>query len=293
MRTKEELEKAINDFPIKTGKRKFFDDIPTKQQFFLLLIDYYQLYVYPHKPLELYELPLMETAISCMKCFDKDKGEFLHLFNSEMAKAMRMAEAKERSDRVRQGLKLSRDEQRLIQKIIAFAVKRNLDVYDADVVPVIAAALSVRLEDVKRAIFVNDDAVAVPTAVQMDNGDTVDLLDLQASQEQSAQDLLEQTDALNEQIARIDRVFASMRDSQKRVLSLFLTAEIIEALEYDIQRVDDVLRGKALYSREMCDYYIRHGRLPTQKQIGVMCGVSEPSVSRTIKIFKEKLKSTL
>lgn len=293
MRTREELEKSINDFPIKVGKRLFFDDIPIKQEFFMLLIDYYQLYVYPHKSLELYELPLMETAVSCMKYYDASKGEFLHLFNSEMAKAMRRAQAKERSDRMRQGLKLMRDEQRLIQRMVAFAVKRNLDFYDADSQKIIAAALNVSRHEVARLVFINDDAVALPDVATNDNVEAISLLDLQVSKDQSVQEMLEETDAVREQITRIDRVFVSMRDSQQRALSMYLTALVIKAYDYDMQRVELSLQGKALYSRDVCEYCVKHGKLPTRKQIGAMCNIAEPSVSRTIKIFKERLKSSL
>ena len=38
------------------------------------------------------------------------------------------------------------------------------------------------------------------------------------------------------------------------------------------------------------DYYEKHGELPTAKQIGEILGVSEQSLSRTYKNFKEKLK---
>ena len=38
------------------------------------------------------------------------------------------------------------------------------------------------------------------------------------------------------------------------------------------------------------DYYEKHGELPTAKQIGKILGVSEQSLSRTYKNFKEKLK---
>lgn len=293
MRTREELEKSINDFPIKTSRRKFFDDIATKQSFFMLIIEYYRSYVYPRKPLVEYELPLMETAVACMKCYDKTKGEFLHLFNGEMKKAVRRAEAKERSDRMRQGLKLARDDERLIQKIIAFAVKRGLDVYDAATQRIISHALHVNPKDVQDAVFINDNAVVVPGTVKSHDGESADLLDLQADKAKSAEAMLEEQEAILEKITQIDRIFVSMRDSQKRVLSVFVTAKTIEALDYDIHRVEEVLQGKAVYSRELLAYYGEHGELPTQKQIGVICGLPEQSVSRTIKTFKEKLKSTL
>ena len=44
------------------------------------------------------------------------------------------------------------------------------------------------------------------------------------------------------------------------------------------------------YYEKVLDYYKKHGELPTAKQIGEILGVSEQSLSRTYKNFKEKLK---
>lgn len=50
-----------------------------------------------------------------------------------------------------------------------------------------------------------------------------------------------------------------------------------------------VLSGKELFNEDIFTYYKKNGDLPTAKQIGEQCGVSEQSVSRTYKTFKEKL----
>ena len=58
----------------------------------------------------------------------------------------------------------------------------------------------------------------------------------------------------------------------------------------DLDKAKNVLSSKELINEEVFDYYEKYGELPTAKQIGVICEVSEQSLSRTYKNFKEKLK---
>ncbi len=57
-----------------------------------------------------------------------------------------------------------------------------------------------------------------------------------------------------------------------------------------INRIKEILCDKEFYNEEVFDYYTNNGELLTAKQIGVICGVSEQSLSRTYKNFKEKLR---
>jgi hypothetical protein len=70
---------------------------------------------------------------------------------------------------------------------------------------------------------------------------------------------------------------------------MLLTVEIIKAFNEDVDNVKKLLCNKGIFNQEVFDYYEKNGELPTAKQIGVICGVSEQSLSRTYKNFKEKL----
>ena len=91
-------------------------------------------------------------------------------------------------------------------------------------------------------------------------------------------------------VEKINDVFTTVQDRQKRLLSMLLTVEIIKACDEDLDKAKNVLTGKELFNEEVFDYYKKHGELPTAKQIGEILGVSEQSLSRTYKNFKEKLK---
>ena len=51
------------------------------------------------------------------------------------------------------------------------------------------------------------------------------------------------------------------------------------------------MRKRQLFDIEIFEYFLQNNELPTAKQIGTICKVSEQSLSRAYKNFKEKLKS--
>lgn len=289
MFTREEYENLINNSPLfeidkesspalyKTEERKFIDN----------LYLYYSNYVY-RKDLD--GLVFMQTAKECIKYYDKNKGEFLHLFNSSMKRDLHIAKAKEIIEEKRQGIRVLNEDDKLIRKIIALANSKGLDVYDLTVQQKISKALNLELYRLQELLRINDDAVAVSSTVTNDDGDEVELFDLQSSHEKNAEEKMADESAFITLVEKINDLFKTVQDRQKKLLSMLLTVEIIKACDEDLDKAKNVLTGKELFNKEVFDYYEKHGELPTAKQIGVICGVSEQSLSRTYKNFKEKLK---
>ena len=220
---------------------------------------------------------------------DNDKGAFLHLFNSSMKRDLHIAKAKEIIEEKRQGIRVSNEDDKLIRKIIALANSKGLDIYDLTIQQKISKALNLEFSRLQELLRINDDAVAVSSTVTNDDGDEVELFDLQSSHEKTAEDKMADDSAFVSLVERIDVVFTTVQDRQKRLLSMLLTVEIIKACDEDLDKAKNVLAGKELFNKEVFDYYEKHGKLPTAKRIGVICGVSEQSLSRTYKNFKEKL----
>ena len=289
MFTREEYENLINNSPLfeidkesspalyKSEERKFIDN----------LYLYYSNYVY-RKDLD--GLVFMRTAKECIKYYAKEKGEFLHLFNSSMKRDLHIAKAKEIIEEKRQGIRVSNEDDKLIRKIIALANSKGLDIYDLTVQQKISRALNIELSRLQELLRINDDAVAVSSTVTNEDGDEVELFDLQSSHEKTAEDKLADESAFITLVERIDDVFITVQDRQKKLLSMLLTVEIIKACNEDLDKAKNILTGKELFDEEVFDYYEKHGELPTAKQIGEILGVSEQSLSRTYKNFKEKLK---
>ena len=292
MFTREEYENLINNSPLFEIDRESSPALYKSERynFLTFLTDYYRFYIYPNKPLDSYSMTLMETAMECIKYYDKDKGEFLHLFNSSMKRDLHIAKAKEIIEEKRQGIRVSNEDDKLIRKIIALANSKGLDIYDLTVQQKISKALNLELSRLQELLRINDDAVAVSSTVTNDDGDEVELFDLQSSHEKTAEDRMADESAFITLVGKINDVFKAVQDRQKRLLSMLLTVEIIKACDEDLDKAKNVLTGKEVFNEEVFDYYEKHGELPTAKQIGLRCGVSEQSLSRTYKNFKERLK---
>lgn len=292
MLTREEYENLINNSPLFEIDKESSPALYKSERynFLTLLTDYYRLYIYPNKPLETYSMTLMDTAIECIKYYDNSKGEFLHLFNSSMKRDLHIAKAKEIIEEKRQGMRVSNEDDKLIRKIIALANSKGLDINDITVQQKISKVLNLELSRLQELLRINDDSVAVSSTVTNDGGDEVELFDLQSSHEKNAEDRMTDESAFITLVEKINGVFNTVQDRQKKLLSMLLTVEIIKACDEDLDKAKNVLSSKELFNEEVFDYYEKHGELPTAKQIGILCGVSEQSLSRTYKNFKEKLK---
>lgn len=255
-----------------------------------MLTDYYRTYIFPKKPLEEFSYTLIETATECLKYFDKSKGEFLHLFKAVMKRDLSIAKKKELIDTHRKGIKLSTYDEQMIRKVFALAKSKNLDIYDSAIQAKIAVALGIGADRIKELILLNDNAVAVSATVTNDDGDEAELFDLQADTTDTPETAVIAEDGLKALVGQIDSVFQTVQERQKRSLSLLLTAEIVKALDYDIKAIVDLLQGLAFFNKEIIDRLKVSGDIPTAKEIGQACGVSEQSLSRTYKNFKAKLK---
>ena len=108
--------------------------------------------------------------------------------------------------------------------------------------------------------------------------------------EKTAEENLVEESSVISLIEEIEDVFSEVQDRQKRLLSMLLTVEIIKAFNGDVDKAKELLCDKEIFNQEVFDYYEKNGELPTAKQIGKILGVSEQSLSRTYKNFKEKLK---
>lgn len=292
MYTREEFENLINNSPLFDVDKLNNPELYKSEKFalFTLLADYYRTYIFPYKPLEDYSYTLIETATECLKYYDRAKGEFLHLFNKAMKRDLGIAKAKEIIETHRQGIQLSTYEEQMIRKVLSFAKSKNLDVYDGEIQAKIGLALGICVGELANLIRINDNAVAVASTVANDDGDEIELFDLKADSADTPEETVILSDGLRELVVQIDKVFQTVQERQKKLLSLLLTAEIVKALEYDVKKTVKLLRGYSFFNTEIIDWYEKHGDIPTAKQIGETCGVSEQSLSRTYKNFKEKLK---
>ncbi len=260
----------------------------TKYEFITLLTEYYQDYIYRNKPLEYYDMELLETAGECIKGYDKSKGAFLNLFNSVMKRNMLRSKAKEAADRQRQGLTLSQRDNRLIRKILTYVKSKGADIDDEHTQKQIAEYLNLPIENVAELIYINQDAVAVSSSVTNDDGDEVELYDLQASKDTSPEDKAMQIDEVRTLLRLIESEFCKLQERTKPVMSKLLTAKFLEGIEdtFDFE----LLHGLTFIDGAMVGAYILGDMPPTSKAIAEEFGLLEASVSRTYKTFIQRIR---
>ena len=268
MFTREEYENLINNSPLFEIDKESSPALYKSERynFLTLLTDYYRFYIYPNKSLDSYSMTLMEAAMECIRYYDKDKGAFLHLFNSSMKRDLHIAKAKEIIEEKRQGIRVSNEDDKLIRRIIALANSKGLDVYDLTVQQKISKALNLEFSRLQELLRINDDAVAVSSTVTNDDGDEVELFDLQTSHEKNAEDKMADESAFVSLVEKINGVFNTVQDRQKKLLSMLLTVEIIKACDEDLDKAKNVLTGKKLFNKEVLDYYKKHGDHPPERK---------------------------
>ncbi len=291
MYSKEEFENLIDNSPLFSIDKKCSPMQYKTERYVLLtlLTDYYRFYVFKNKPLEDYSLTLIKTAAECIEYYNQEEGKFLHLFNSAMKRNFTISRAKELIDNKRQGIKITSKEDELIRKIIRFTQSKDLDIYDESVQKKVATIIGVSHDKIRELVQMNDNAVGVYGRVTNDEGEEVDLFDKLSSKEHSPEEELVLQDSVEDLINKIEDTFIEIQDRQKQMISLLLTVEIVKVFNYDLKKVFDLLEDKKIYNYTAIKFYETNGDLPTAKHIATICGVSEQSLSRTYKNFKNKV----
>lgn len=291
MYTREEYENLINNSPLFEIDEESAPMLYKAERYNFLthLTDYYRFYIYPNKPLDFYSMTLILTANECIKYYNRGKGQFLHLFNTAMKRELHIAKAIEIIEEKRQGIKISKEDDKLIRKVIMFAKSKNLDIYDSATQEKISDALNIDIAKLKEIIIINDHAVGVPSTITNEDGDEIELFDLQPSKEKNAEEKIIERDSLNDRLRDIEAEYLDSQDRQKKILSMLLTTEIIKSQGLDLIKTNRF----AFFNKDILDYFEINQKLPTAKIIGELCGVSEQSISRTYKNFKIKLKQRI
>lgn len=284
-----DLELSVDEF-VKNNLLDIRKDLRTRNEFINRLITYYISYT-SKETFEDYSTELMETAIYCLGHYDSKKGEYTHLFNSEMKKAVQRAKYRERQNNKRGGLVLSKRVEKQIREMKLVAKQRNMDCREISTQKYLARYFQMSFEEVERLIFLEFcDPIRSDRQPKDEKGE-ISLFDLQSSDEKSAEDKMAEEASFIALVEKINAFFSTVQNRQKRLLSMLLTVEIIEACEEDLDKAKEFLKGKELFNEEVFVYYEKNADLPTNRKIAENCEVSEQSLSRTYKKFKEKLNN--
>lgn len=288
--TKDELEKQINNADVFDidPKRDAVLYRTARTALFSLVASYYRDYIYPNRPQEEYSLTLIETAAECIKYYNREKGDFLHLLNHNMRRNMRIERAKQMQEERRQGIRLAQADMLTIQKIIALVNSKNLDINDYDVQVKIAKFLNISLERVIELIAMNENAVAMGEYTTTEEGESISIFETIKSREGDPGKNLESYDAIESIFQTLNEMFLSAQIRTQKLISMLLTSRILEEFEGDFEVIHSILEKYSFYNAEIMNYYKNHQKVLTARQISKLCGVSEQSASRTLRNFLAK-----
>ena len=124
-------------------------------------------------------------------------------------------------------------------------------------------------------IYRNEEGGTYSLIEQLDSGFYVDSAMLQ---KEEALELLD----------RIERVFDSLQERQKPILSCILTSKLSLKIAEN-QKLSEVFQDKQYYQDRIYQECLRRDAEVKAKEIAAQYGVTEASVSRTWRKFKEKL----
>ena len=156
----------------------------------------------------------MESAADCVKHYSAEKGEFLHLFNYVFMRNLRISQGgKNRC--VRQGIRIDKNTNELIRKIVRFVTNRGWELDDPAVIKKIAVATELKEETVVELLRINAAASVSSSIVQNEDGDEVDLFDLMDSSAPSAEGELIDKDNLSAFIDRLRERFEASKRGKK------------------------------------------------------------------------------
>lgn len=233
-----------------------------------------------------YGCEFVETAQRCIRNFDPTSGSFLNYFKSAWKKERGHIRGMQAAESLLHGMKISDDALRNFKAFAQFAGRYDSSMSKKELYRKIADITGMSLAEIEQA----DEIASLKVTGEMisgSDGNSINVLEGKVSgSDLETEEMLLEKENLKMWLNDIDAVFATLQERQKPILSDLLTIKLCSLLtEHGITPEQyrfinaDILRQ----SRDT-------GEIPTQRKIAEKYGRDETSVSRTFRIFTEKLK---
>ena len=230
-------------------------------------------------------LEIVETAHSCLSSYDREKGPFLHYFQSALKRRVHREAALRSAAKKRGDVALPEHVQRQLFQLEAIARAKELPVEDETVVRTAAAVLELSEDRIRALIRLDRQFRSVPDRVQDPEREEASLFDLIPGGPALEEGLLERQSA-QEFLAALERCYLQCRESQREVLSKLLTARILTGCPPDLFRQ---CSQAAYFDADMYRRCLDTGTVPSGREIAAELGRHEASISRTMTRFLENL----
>ncbi len=235
---------------------------------------------------------LIQTFEACIKSYNPSKQNFLNYFNFVFAKNIKIDAAKEKESLYRGGIKIDSQSQDLIRSLIKYAKSRNADIHDLSFQEIAAKYLKKSLLEIQESIDINDNATLSNLEISNEEGDSINIMDMQPSNEISPEEKFEQDNSVVEFFNKCERAYDSIqeRDTTKAIIRHLLTSKILEEFGPDPFILEE-MNKKRFCSRQVVKSYMDTGKGVSARQLAKELNIHEASISRTFKNFINKCKN--
>ena len=235
---------------------------------------------------EPYGMEIVETAKRCIENYKPESGRFLNYFTSAWKQEYGHIVGKEIIKETFGGIHFTEDEERNYRKYMKLAQSMGIDTSSTEFEQRVSEAMGISLKEMVVLKNMVNSKVMPITAIS-DDGEEFSLLDCIDNGEYADSELV-QIEKAKELLDLIEIVFNQLQERQKPILSKLITSKVA-LLFSDEEDVICIIKEKSYFDDDIYNDSIKRGEPIQSKEIADLFNVSEASISRTWKTFKEKL----
>ena len=231
---------------------------------------------------EPYGCEITEVATRCISNYDSSKGVFLHYFNSAWKQEYSHILGKKYHEEKFRGIRVVEEDRRAVRKYIAIADRMGKDCSRDELYKRLSEVMNLPVKKIKELAQLSSTVVTGDTCTS-DDGEEQSLWDQLPGMECVSQriETAEETETV---LNRIEEVFKSLQNRQKPIISDMITIRICTFL------IETGVQDYSFISKSVMEEWTKNGTIPTQRDIAKKYGRDEASISRTVKVFLEKVR---
>lgn len=255
-----------------------------------IICDYYYEIVWKNKPQmkDNYSLELVDSIKAAIGGYRYNEDNlFLHYFRKILKNSIIKAQNKAYFEQRRQGIHVSKRQDKLIKFVIKYADINNNDLLSDETIEKIAEVIGISTKEVFEVIRCYQETQVLSSITTNEDGDEVDIYDILPFPEANIEQIIENREKLIVKLRLIDDVFDKLKGESKDIISILLTGKLLDNKLLDANI--DLVKAYQFFNNEVYEEYILSGVVPTQREIAEKFGRKETSLSRTYKQFIEKL----
>ncbi len=257
--------------------------IAFKREFYRML-EYLYCYLMAinEREYEPYGCEITEVATRCINNFDYTRGTFLNYFNSAWKQEFsHIVGEKIREDKFH-GIRITEEDKRAIQKYIRLADQLGSLLSRNELYKKLSDVMELPVERIRQIAQLCEINVSNGSFVSGD-GDVKSIWD-QISDGRSFEKELANEDAANSFLLVVEKVFNTLQERQKPIISDLLTIRLCSSLSKD--KFDRF----SFINKSILQEWFMEGTIPTQRDIAKKYNRNEASISRTLNDFLKKIK---